>query len=54
MSGYEQRKTGTTIVGIVAKDGIVIASDRRVTAGGRFVVKKDFVKQAYSFHVLQL
>ena len=26
-------KTGTTILGIVCKDGIVMASDRQVTAG---------------------
>tara|TARA_Y100000034_G_C6909629_1_gene423605 strand:- start:7122 stop:7781 length:660 start_codon:yes stop_codon:yes gene_type:complete len=37
-------KTGTTIIGIKCKDGAVIAADRRVTAGGQIVVKKDFQK----------
>lgn len=37
----EQKKTGTTLVGIVAKDGIVIAADRRASLGGRIVAKKD-------------
>lgn len=33
-------KTGTTTVGIVCKDGIVLAADRRATMGGRIVVDK--------------
>ena len=33
-------KTGTTILGIVCKDGIVMASDRQVTAGNLVVDKK--------------
>jgi proteasome beta subunit len=37
-------KTGTTILGIKCKDGHVMGSDRRVTAGGQIVVKKDFQK----------
>lgn len=37
-------KTGTTIVGIRCKDGVVLGSDRRVTAGGHTVVNKDFPK----------
>ncbi len=37
-------KTGTTIVGIRCKDGAVMASDRRVTAGGQIVVQKNFPK----------
>ena len=32
-------KTGTTIVGIVCKDGIVMASDRRATAGNLIAMK---------------
>ncbi len=36
-------KTGTTILGIVCKDGIVMASDRQVTAGN-LVVNKNFPK----------
>jgi len=34
-------KSQTSIVGIVCKDGVVLAADRRVTAGGQLVVKKD-------------
>lgn len=30
---YEKLKKGTTTVGIVCKDGVVLATDRRVTAG---------------------
>jgi len=39
-------KTGTTILGIVCKDGVVIASDRRVSMGheASIVVQKDFKK----------
>jgi len=36
-------KTGTSILGIVCKDGIVMAADRRVTAGN-LVVSKNFKK----------
>ena len=35
-------KTGTTTLGIVCKDGVILASDRRVTAG--FVAHKKFKK----------
>lgn len=35
----EQLKTGTTTVGIVCKDGIVLASDMRATAGDMIVTK---------------
>ena len=34
-------KTGTTILGIVCKDGIVMAADRQVTAGHSYVMRKD-------------
>ncbi|MFH1500566.1 MAG: proteasome subunit beta [archaeon] len=34
-------KTGTSLVGIVCKDGIVLAGDRKVTAGGNLVMRKD-------------
>ena len=38
-------KTGTTLVGILCKDGAVIASDRRVSIGdGHMVAQKDFAK----------
>jgi proteasome beta subunit len=36
-------KTGTTILGIVCKDGVVMASDRQVSAGN-LVVSKNFPK----------
>jgi len=36
-------KTGTTILGIVCRDGVVMASDRQVTAGN-LVVGKNFPK----------
>lgn len=36
-------KTGTTILGIVCKDGIVMAGDRRVSAG-RYIMQKDYLK----------
>lgn len=37
-------KTGTTIIGIVCKDGVVMASDRQVTGGHSLVSNKDFKK----------
>ncbi len=37
-------KTGTTTIGITATDGVVIASDRRASLGGRFVSNKNIVK----------
>ena len=40
----EKLKTGTTIVGVVGKDSIVLAADRRVTLAGRIVVDKKFHK----------
>ncbi|NCN99059.1 hypothetical protein COU62_01490 [Candidatus Pacearchaeota archaeon CG10_big_fil_rev_8_21_14_0_10_35_219] len=36
-------KTGTTVLGIVCKDGIVMGADRRVTAG-TLIMNKDFQK----------
>jgi proteasome beta subunit len=36
--------TGTSLVGIVCKDGVVLASDRKVTLGGEIVADKDFRK----------
>ena len=32
-------KSGTTIIGIVCKDGVVMASDRRATAGNLIAMK---------------
>jgi len=37
-------KTGTSLVGIVCKDGVIMASDRQVTAGENLVGNKDFQK----------
>src|SRR3989344_5126183 len=37
-------KSGTSIVGIVCKDGIAMAGDRRVTAGGQLIVDKGYPK----------
>jgi proteasome beta subunit len=37
-------KSGTSLVGIVCKDGIVMAGDRKVTAGGSLVISKNFSK----------
>jgi proteasome beta subunit len=37
-------KTGTTILGIVCKDGVVMASDRQVTLGQSIVHHKNFKK----------
>lgn len=37
-------KTGTTILGIVCKDGVVMAGDRRATLGGQMVFDKNAQK----------
>jgi proteasome beta subunit len=37
-------KTGTSLVGIVCKDGIVLAADRKVTLAGQIIAHKDFYK----------
>jgi proteasome beta subunit len=37
-------KTGTSLVGIVCKDGIVMAGDRKTTAGGSIVMSKNTQK----------
>lgn len=37
-------KTGTTTVGIVCKDGIVLAADKKMTLGGMIVSSKKFEK----------
>jgi proteasome beta subunit len=37
-------KTGTTILGIVCKNGIVMAGDNRVTIGQSLIVQKDYEK----------
>lgn len=40
----EKLKTGTTIVGVVGKESIILAADRRVTLAGRIIVHKKFHK----------
>jgi proteasome beta subunit len=42
--GSVEYSTGTTTVGLVAADGVVLATDRRASLGGRFVSNKDVVK----------
>jgi proteasome beta subunit len=37
-------KTGTSLVGIVCKDGVVMAGDRKTTAGGQIVMSKNTQK----------
>jgi proteasome beta subunit len=37
-------KTGTSLVGIVTKDGVVMAGDRKATAGGQIVMDKNAKK----------
>ena len=37
-------KSNTSLVGIVCKDGIVMASDRKVTLGGQIIADKRFQK----------
>jgi proteasome beta subunit len=37
-------QTGTTIIGIVCKDGIVMAGDNRVSMGQSLIVQKDYEK----------
>lgn len=39
-------KTGTTTIGLTTSDGVVIATDRRASLGGRFVSNKNVVKVA--------
>lgn len=41
---HQLHQTGTTNVGIVCKDGIILAADRKVTLGGMIVSSKKFEK----------
>ena len=38
------KKSQTSLVGIVCKDGVVMGGDRRVTAGGQLVINKNYQK----------
>ena len=44
MEEHKLAKTGTTTVGIVCKDGIILAADRKMTLGGMIVSNKKFQK----------
>ncbi|MBS3168341.1 proteasome subunit beta [Candidatus Woesearchaeota archaeon] len=44
MSEQKIQKTGTTTLGLVCKDGIVLAADKKVTLGGMLVSNKKFDK----------
>ncbi len=44
MDEYKIKKTGTTTVGIVCKDGVVLAADKKATLGGMIVSNKDMEK----------
>ncbi len=37
-------KTGTSLVGIVCKDGVILAADRKMTLGGQIIAHKNFQK----------
>lgn len=44
MDEHKLAKTGTTTVGIVCKDAIILAADRKMTLGGMIVSNKKFEK----------
>ena len=44
MSIEDHTKKGTTTVGLVCKDGIVLAADKRATLGGHIISNKDIDK----------
>src|SRR3989338_5583317 len=44
MSIKEHTKKGTTTVGLVCKDGIILAADKRATLGGHIISNKDIDK----------
>ena len=44
MEESQLRKTGTTTVGIVCKEAIILAADRKMTLGGMIVSSKKFRK----------
>ncbi|MBS3152598.1 proteasome subunit beta [Candidatus Woesearchaeota archaeon] len=41
---HKLHKTGTTTVGVVCKDGVVLGADRKITMGGQIVSNKKFEK----------
>jgi proteasome beta subunit len=48
MEKENQLKTGTTTIGLICKDGLVLAADKRATAGNLIVDKK-----ALKIHILE-
>lgn len=40
----KQIKTGTTTVGVVCSDGVIIAAEKRATAGGMVIISEDIEK----------
>ena len=38
------KTTGTTTIGLICKDGIVLAADKKMTLGGQIVSSKKFEK----------
>ena len=40
MLKVEEKKTGTTTLGIICKDGIILGADRRGTVGNMILEKK--------------
>ena len=44
MENDKSLKTGTTILGIVCKDGVVMAGDNRVSMGQSLIISKNFKK----------
>lgn len=44
MDNENVNKTGTTTIGLETEDGVVIATDRRASLGGKFVTNKSVVK----------
>jgi proteasome beta subunit len=49
MGNMETLKTGTTTIGMKFKDGVLIAADKRATAGNLIVDKK-----AHKVHISHL
>ena len=45
-------KTGTTTIGIVCKDGVILAADKKATLGGMIVSNKKTEKVSEQFRVV--
>ncbi len=44
LDSHQFLKTGTTTIGLVCKDGVILAADKKVTLGGQIVSSKKFEK----------